>query len=243
MGAKEQGKTPEREIFDINKIYLTSSLALGSILSITDERVRQLEDKGLIKSENIGRKKYFDLIESINAYYEYRNSGQTTVSIEEAAQLDIRYRKAKTEKMELELSELKGQMHRAEDIEMIMGDMVSGIRAELTALPGRLAVDCANAANAAEASAIIKDAVLLLLDDLTKYQYDPSKYAELVRDREKWMYNVDDEEDTELPKKSIKATDPGRTKTAKRSSGKPDKAAGTKKRINTAIGAKNGKGK
>ena len=86
----------------------------------------------------------------------------------------------------LEANELQGKMHRAEDVQMITEDMANTLRSLLLALPGRLAVDVSNAKSAAEASVIIKEAVHEIMREMSKYQYDPARYDELVRERMKW---------------------------------------------------------
>ena len=54
------------------------------------------------------------------------------------------------------------------------------------ALPGRLAADMAAATTPAEAADKIRKEIFLAMQDLTKYQYDPLKYQERVRERQKW---------------------------------------------------------
>lgn len=55
----------------------------------------------------------------------------------------------------LEADELKGTMHRAEDVAALTEDLVYTIRGALNALPGRLAVDVAAVSTPAEASEVI----------------------------------------------------------------------------------------
>ena len=87
---------------------------------------------------------------------------------------------------DLEAEELMGNMHRSEDVAAITDDMVKSIRAMLTALPGRLAVPAHNAESAEECSIIIRDQVYAIMEELSKYTYDSSKYEQLVRERREW---------------------------------------------------------
>ena len=174
-------------MFDIHEETLITSLALGEVLLITDERVRQLEDKGILTSVMKGRKKYFDLITSVAAYIEFIKGATAPDLAVAMAEADLRYKEARAGKMELELSELKGQMHRAEDVETVVSDMVANLRAAVLALPGRLAVDTADAKSAKETSAIIKAAVDELLNETARYKYDAAEYRKLVTEREKWI--------------------------------------------------------
>ena len=95
-------------------------------------------------------------------------------------------KRSKADIAALQLSELEGTMHRSEDVEAVMTDLVYNIRSMLVALPGRLAVDVTGAATPAEASEIIRTEVYKILTELAGYKYDPEVYARRVRDREGW---------------------------------------------------------
>ena len=103
------------------------------------------------------------------------------------AEADLRYKEARAERMELEVSELRGTMHRAEDVAVVVNDMIAQVRGGIMALPGRLAVDCAEAKTPVEAAAIIKSVVDDLLNEMADYKYDEDDYKRLVMEREKWI--------------------------------------------------------
>lgn len=102
---------------------------------------------------------------------------------------------AKADIAKLEADELKGAMHRSEDVAAITEDLVSTIRAMLSALPGRLAVQTAAADTAEECSVIIRDGVYTVMEELAKYNYDPAKYEKLVRERQDWAEQLQDTDD------------------------------------------------
>ena len=95
----------------------------------------------------------------------------------------------------LQLNELEGKMHRSEDVEAVMTDLVYAIRSMLIALPGRLAVDVSSVTSAQEASEVIKKEVYKILNELSEYKYNPEEYARRVREREGWTNRADDEEE------------------------------------------------
>ena len=86
----------------------------------------------------------------------------------------------------LEAEELKGKMHRSEDVAAMTTDLIYAIRGAMMALPGRLAVDVASANSPAEAAEIIRREVNKAMRELSNYRYDPKKYEERVRDRRAW---------------------------------------------------------
>lgn len=179
-------------MFDPNAENLVTSLKLGDILNITDERVRQLEDKGIFTSVMQGRKKMYDLVPSVQAYIAFRVDKLPSTPDDALAKVqmdlaDLRYKAARADKLELELAELKGQMHRSEDVDDITSDMIAKIRGEILALPGRLAVDVAKANTAKMASAVIKREIDEMLNGISDYKYEPEEYAKRVSEREKWL--------------------------------------------------------
>ena len=86
----------------------------------------------------------------------------------------------------LEAEELKGKMHRSEDVAAMTTDLIYAIRGAMMALPGRLAVDVASANSPAEAAEIIRREVNKAMRELSNYRYDPKKYEERVRERRAW---------------------------------------------------------
>jgi hypothetical protein len=108
------------------------------------------------------------------------------------AEADLK--RSKADMAALQLKELEGKMHRSEDVEAVMTDLVFTIRSTFMALPGRLAVDVVAAESAAEASEIIRAEVYRALEELAGYKYDPEEYARRVRDREGWRSDLSDGE-------------------------------------------------
>ena len=103
---------------------------------------------------------------------------------------------SKAQIAKMEADELRGKMHRSEDVAAMTEDLIYTIRGSLMALPGRLAVDVATVTTPAEAAEIIRKEVHALMRELANYQYDPEKYEERVRERRKWEAgggDVDDE--------------------------------------------------
>ena len=102
---------------------------------------------------------------------------------------------AKAEMAELELKELKGELHRASDVEAITTDHVMFVRSMLMALPGKLAVDLAAIQTASEAAERVKQEVYAILQRLSDYRYDPEEYKRRVRERQGWNERQGDERD------------------------------------------------
>lgn len=164
-----------------------STTQLAMVLGVTARRVQQLTQDGTFQTESRGK---FLLADNVQRYITFITGNQMS---EEERKIELNKRKSdaklkasKAIVAHLEAEELMGNMHRSEDVAAITDDMVKSIRAMLTALPGRLAVPAHNAESAEECSIIIRDQVYAIMEELSKYTYDSSKYEQLVRERREW---------------------------------------------------------
>lgn len=167
---------------------------MAAVLGLNPTRLRQLELKGVLQKQ--GGK--YVLADTVQAYASFLKKGETADSRDlEKAKLaaDVKYRENKAEIMRLEAEELKGRMHRSEDVEALTTDFVYVVRSTMLAMIGRLAVDTAPIDNAAEAAVVIRREVYRAMESLSGYRYDPQKYIERVRDRRKWEEIMQDDQD------------------------------------------------
>ena len=173
---------------------------IAKLFKKSTRRIEQLKAEGIIKGE--GKPTKYDLLPTVQAYIEYlegkaygREKKEAIEDLEkDKLEAEARIKKAKAEAAELELKELKGQLHRAEDVEKIVTDMSLMIRSMLMAMPGKMAVDCARCKTAAEASEVIRREVYHILESAADYRYDPEVYAQRVRERRGWVEDGRDDE-------------------------------------------------
>lgn len=164
-----------------------STTELACILGITARRVQQMAQDGTLPTVRKGR---FLLAESVQRYIKFLSLDpidEEDKKLEKARRVaDATIKTSKATVAKLEAEELKGTMHRSEDVASMTEDLVYTIRGTLNALPGRLAVDTAAAASPAETSEIIRKEVHKVMRELADYRYDPKKYEERVRQRRAW---------------------------------------------------------
>lgn len=178
---------------------LQPTQVIAKIFGITTRRVEQLKAEGIIQGK--GKPTKYDLLPTIQSYIKYlsdkangREKKQTDAQLEtEKLDAEKRIKTAKAEMVELELKELRGELHRASDVEAITTDHVMLIRSMLMALPGRVAVDMAAIKTAPEAAERMKQEVYKMLEILSEYRYDPEEYKSKVRDRQGWKMENEDE--------------------------------------------------
>ena len=169
---------------------LVSTQTIAKIFGVSTRRVEQLKSDGIIKGQ--GKPTKYDLLSTIKMYIKYlsdkaydrekKETDMDNTSRKLKAEADFREAKAEREKMRLQ--ELNGELHNAEDVEAIVTYHVYQLRSMLLSLPGRIAVDCAEANSAAEVSDVIKKEVYAILNSLADFKYDKNEYLQMIRERE-----------------------------------------------------------
>ena len=164
---------------------LQPTKVIADLFGVSTRRIEQLKTEGIIKGQ--GKPTKYDLLPTIRAYIKFlsdkangREKKKTTAELEEA---------------KLELKELQGKMHRAEDVEAITTDHVLFLRSMLMAMPGKLAVDLSGDHTAPEQAERVKQEVYFILNQLAEYQYSAEDYKKRVMERQGWEHQHGDDED------------------------------------------------
>jgi len=176
-----------------------SSAELACVLGITGRRIRQLGEDGQLTKTGTGT---YNLVESVQKYIAIASRARNEPSEEEKKRerqrlsAETSLKQSKAVKAGLEVSELQGKLHRSEDVAAMTEDLIYTVRSMYLSLPGRLAVDTHNSASSAEAAEIIRRTIYSDMKELSRYQYDPEKYAERVRARQQWesLNGADDDD-------------------------------------------------
>ena len=167
-----------------------SSAELACVLGITGRRIRQLGEDGQLSKTGTGT---YNLVESVQKYIAIASRARNEPTEEEKKRerqrlsAETSLKQSKAVKAGLEVSELQGKLHRSEDVAAMTEDLIFTIRSMYMSLPGRLAVDTHE---------IIRKTVYSDMKELSRYRYDPEKYAERVRARQQWesLNGVDDDD-------------------------------------------------
>ncbi len=165
---------------------------IAEVFGVTTRRVQQLKDEGIIKGN--GKPTKYDFIPTIQAYIKYlSDKANGRAKKEKMSQLEedklrseVAIKESKAEIARLELKEIQGKMHRAEDVEAIFTDHTLFLRGLLLAMPNKLAVDLAGEHTAAEQAETVKREVYYVLNNLADYRYNPEEYKKRVMERQGW---------------------------------------------------------
>lgn len=165
------------------KEYIVTTSELCEILGLSPRRIQQLtKEDALIRSS---RGKY-DLAASIKAYIEY--AAETPEEELSKTEEETLWTRARRQKAELELKIMNGQVHRSEDVEQVMNEMLSSFRAQMLVIPGKVAPKVIGITEVEVIKTVIKNAVYEALQELS--DYDPDVFYAKSRDK----LSVDDEE-------------------------------------------------
>lgn len=177
---------------------VVNSKEMALILGVSSSRVRQLTGEKALVRASYGK---YDLPASIEAYINYRLNkekpdGELDKTTEEAL-----WTRARRKKTELELQIMRGELHRSEDVERVMNDMLAAFRAKILSIPSKFAPQVVGKTEIPPIKEVLKKGVHEALEELT--DYDPTVFYDISKDK---MHLEDDEEaaareENELSKK------------------------------------------
>ena len=139
-----------------------------------DRTIRDMADKGIVARDSHGKYLFWNSAKGYITALKIANAGkapQKSVDGEEI--LDWEEEKAQHEKIKRQITEIKlqlikGQVHKAEDVEAVMTDMFTKFRSKMTALPSKLAKKL-EGKQRAEIQRILKEEIDNALVELSNY--------------------------------------------------------------------------
>ncbi len=195
-------------IFDDENVYILQTgmnihlktVDLCSLLGVSKQYIGQLVSAGTLTREMTENGSFFNLMDTVKEHLD--SLQEKSKKTEDEKKLDkakmaaeVKLKAAKATMAQLQADELKGKMHRSEDVQAFTQSLVDTIKQSLLSLPGRMSVELSLCETAEECSVIIKDTVKDILRELSEYEYDPEKYEELVRERENMAEKAEDDSD------------------------------------------------
>lgn len=135
-GASDSIKTTDISAITVN------SAALEKIIGVSDRRIRQLAEENIIIRAAKGRYKLMDSVTNYILTLKVQMEANNAESVD--GEIDLEEEKAIHERVkrhisELKLQTMKGELHKSEDVERVMMDMLASVRAKLLSMPTKLA--------------------------------------------------------------------------------------------------------
>ncbi len=139
---------------------IVNSSDLAKALKISARRVQQLVKEGILKREADGR---YNLPDSVEAYYAFKYMPDNKLSYDLEHTL---LEKAKREKAEIELEQLKGSLLYASDVEQAMATMILTCKSRLLSIPTKCATQIIGLKDLSVIVGIIRDEIYGALEEL-----------------------------------------------------------------------------
>lgn len=190
---KEVAKKAENTAGEGHAEQFVNSAEVAKLIGKTSRTVQQLTSDGILPTTEVknGQRKIrkYDKYKTVQAYIEYiREKEAEKIGSEkenEKLRIEIETKEAKLRMMNIQLGELEGAMHSAEDVEDMTNDLVLCIRSNLLAMPGQLAASLEGLSRD-DISEKVEEAVCVVLEELSNYEYNPDEYRRRVRERNGW---------------------------------------------------------
>lgn len=143
---------------------LYTAKAVAQWIDLTERRVRQLRDEGIIEEVKPG---LYDLQPTVLRYIRYaRGAGKETLTDERT-----RLTKAKREAAEMENELRRGELCKAEDTERGLKTVFLNIRSRFLSLPAKLSPELASmSGNQKEIFDALKSAIDEILTELSNFR-------------------------------------------------------------------------
>lgn len=140
-GRVAKTNTDSAKVTNIDSITVSAAV-LGEMFGVTDRRIRQMAEEGIVIRASKGR---YKLVDSIKSYLLTLKLAAEGVGVELAdGEIDFDEEKALHERVKRHISELKlqimkGEVHKAEDVETVMMDMLVAFKTKIMGIPSKAA--------------------------------------------------------------------------------------------------------
>ncbi len=119
-----------------------SAAVLGDMFGVTDRRIRQMAEEGIVVRAAKGR---YKLVDSVKNYLLTMKLAAEGVGVEFAdGEISLEEEKGLHERVKRHISEMKlqimkGELHKARDVEVVMTDMLVSFKTRMMNIPSKVA--------------------------------------------------------------------------------------------------------
>ena len=135
---------------------------LAKILRLSTRRIDQLAKEGVLKRDELGK---YDLPDAVEAYFKYKLLTDEDVNYQREHTL---LEKAKRQKAEIELEQLKGTLIFASEAEQAVATMVLTVKSRLLSLPSKCSPLIIGQRDMGKITGILRDEIYQALTELSQ---------------------------------------------------------------------------
>lgn len=164
-----------KKVSNLDGIIVGTS-TLANILDVTDRRVRQLVDEGILTKVKNGSYELIPTLKKYLLYIKTKSDNQIDGSHSEKDYMTEKtiHERVKRKIAELELAQMEGKLHDSADIEREMAKMLAAFRAKILAIPSKLAPQLIAQSEISIIESILENEVYNALSELS--EYDPELF-------------------------------------------------------------------
>lgn len=146
------------------KLYNVKTVA--RLLGLTERRVRQLKDEGVLTEQRPG---YYELEQAIHQYIQYLRDRQPNDEALDYYDEKAKLTKAKREGEEYDLALKRKELHQSEEIRLVMSSMLSNFKARMVAIPAKISPIAAKTKDETVIFELIKNNIDEALEELSDF--------------------------------------------------------------------------
>ena len=172
----------QKRINNIEGMVATAGV-ISNMFGCTTRWVRSLAEEGIIDRLKNGS---YELQPTVNKYINHlKLSAEINADgtdKEEYWTEKTLHEKAKRETAELQLAKMKGTMHKSEDVEEVMIDMLSRVKSKLMSIPSKMAPILGEETDINKIQGLLDDEIYMTLEELSEYSpelFRGEEYIEL----------------------------------------------------------------
>lgn len=169
---------------------LVDAKTVGAAIGSSDRTVRRLVQEGVINKVKNGQ---YDLVDCTNRYIKFVTEKQNLMDkdmdkLEKELMVEkVLLERAKKKKLEIQVAEMEGVMHKAEDIEKLWSWSITNFKSRIRALPSKISPQVQVTGDLKEINSILRKEIDEVLLELS--EYNPKKIHKSIKE------NDDDTED------------------------------------------------
>ncbi|KHF33374.1 hypothetical protein CM49_04322 [Paenibacillus sp. P1XP2] len=153
---------------DVKDDLIVGTMVFCKIIGKSRQWVSELTKEGVLVQESRGK---YRLDENIQRYIEHLLGGKENDKKPKLIDYRTEHEKTKAEKAALELEHLKGNLHAAADVELLLSDLILTTKSRLLGVPSRIATECENEP-ADVVESVVRREIETALSALAKYTPD-----------------------------------------------------------------------
>lgn len=134
-------ETDSAKVTNIDNITVAAAV-LGELFGVKDRRIRQMADEGIVVRAAKGRYKLVDSIKNYMLSLKLAAEGVGLDMVDGEINFDEEkalHERVKRHISELKLQTMKGELHKAEDVETVMMDMLAAFKTRMMNIPSKVA--------------------------------------------------------------------------------------------------------